>query len=139
MSAFAMALMAAAIWGMAAFCEKMGLRGADPMAGVLARSLGVALGGVAVMFAVPDLGVKMREMGWPSFSWLAGGGLLASILGQVFFYRALKVGEIGKVATVGGAWPVMAFLLSVLFLHEAASPKKLLGVALVVLGVSLLR
>ena len=139
MSAFTMALMAAVIWGLAAFCEKMGLRGADPMAGVVARSLGVMLGGVAMTFAVPDLVVKVRDMGWPSFTWLAGGGVLASILGQVFFYRALKIGEIGKVATVGGSWPLMAFFLSVFFLNEAASPRKLAGVALVILGVSLLR
>jgi transporter family protein len=60
-------------------------------------------------------------------------------LGQIFFYKALKVGEIGRVATVAGAWPLWAFVLSFMFLGETLTAKKTAGLLLVSIGVLLLR
>jgi transporter family protein len=139
MSAFTLALLAALVWGAAAFCEKKGLGGTDPLTGLWVRSLGVTLGGLVVTFAIPDLGGRLAAMGWRTGAWLLGGGLLASIIGQIFFYRALKMGDIGRVATVGGSWPLVAFLLSVAFLGEPPTLRKALGVALVIAGLSFLR
>ncbi|HRY28655.1 MAG TPA: EamA family transporter [Elusimicrobiota bacterium] len=140
MSAFGFAVLAAFLWGSAAICEKMGLvSGADPLTGLWARCIGVVIGTAALSFLIPQLPVRLAAAGWKSFFWLAGGGLIASVLGQFFFYRALKVGEIGRIATVGGSWPLVAFLLSLLFLHEAPTPRKLAGVVLVFLGVTLLK
>jgi uncharacterized membrane protein len=45
----------------------------------------------------------------------------------------------GRVAAVGGAWPVVAFVLSVLFLGETLTVRKGLGIFLVVLGAAFLR
>lgn len=64
---------------------------------------------------------------------------MASVVAQMFFYRALKDGEVGKVSSVGGAWPVFAFILSVLIFHEPLTRGKLLGVFLVTMGVILLK
>lgn len=139
MSAFVLALLSAAVWGCSAFLEKLGLSGGAPLSGVLARSVGVCLGGAVFALAAPGALRDLPRMGWRSAAFLAAGGALASIVGQIFFYQALKKGEIGRVASVGGAWPVFAFLLSMLFLGEPADGKKILGVLLVVAGVALLR
>ncbi len=139
MSPFGLALCAAFIWGLAAFCEKKGLMGSDPLAGLVARNLGVFLGSAVLAFFVPGLPAKLAQAGGGPLAWLLAGGVLASVVGQVFFYRALKGGDIGQVTVVGGSWPLAAFLLGVVFLHEAVTPRKLLGVALVVLGVALLK
>src|SRR5687767_13473245 len=139
MGAFELAVCAAVIWGSAAVCEKMGLMGSEPLVALWLRSLGVFIGGAALTFFIPQLPAKLAATGWRSVAWLLGGGILASIIGQIFFYRALKIGDIGRVASVGGSWPLVAFALSMLFLGEPPTPRKIIGVALVFSGVALLR
>ena len=139
MNAFVLALIAALTWGTSTLLEKIGLAAADPLAGVWARCVGVFAGGALMTFLVPQLPAKIHQMGWRSFAWLAAAGCCASVLGQIFFYRALKMGEVGRVAPVAGAWPLFAFFWSMLFLKEDPSPRKICGVLLVVLGVALLK
>jgi transporter family protein len=139
MSSFSLALVAAFFWGMSALLEKWGLRNADPTAGVLARTLGILLGVVIFMMLVPELPRRFIQMDGRSKLALMGGGMMASIVAQVFFYRALKYGDVGRVSAVGGAWPVFAFVMSVLIFHEPLTRGKILGVVLVTMGVFLLK
>lgn len=139
MSPFALSVLAALVWGLSAFVEKIGLKNADPAAGVLARCLGVGLAGAVLWMLRPGLGDGFLAMGWRSRVALVGGGALASVVAQLFFYRALKTGDVGRVAVVGGSWPVVAFVLSLLFLGETLTARKAAGVFLVVLGAAFLR
>ncbi|MBK8575729.1 MAG: DMT family transporter [Elusimicrobia bacterium] len=139
MSSFSLALVAAFFWGMSALLEKWGLRNADPMAGVVARTLGILLGVVIFMVLAPELPRRFIQMDGRSKLALMGGGMMASIVAQVFFYRALKDGDVGRVSAVGGAWPVFAFVLSVLIFHEPLTRGKVFGVVLVTMGVFLLK
>lgn len=139
MSSFSLALVAAFFWGLSALLEKWGLRNADPIAGVVARTLGILLGIVLFMIIAPDVPRRFVQMDGRSKLALMGGGLMASVVAQMFFYRALKDGEVGKVSSVGGAWPVFAFILSALIFHEPLTRGKLLGVFLVTMGVILLK
>jgi transporter family protein len=138
-NAFWMAMVASLAWGSSSFFEKMGLNGADPRAGVLARSLGVLVGSLVFAALAPAVTTQFLQMAWKPRLLLMGGGVLASVLGQIFFYRALKVGDVGRVAAVGGSWPLFAFAFSVLLLGEPVTMKKLGGVAFVALGVALLK
>ncbi len=131
--------MAAFFWGLSAIIEKWGLRHVDPAAGVVARTLGVLLGIMVFMAVSPDLPRRFLEMDGRAKLALMGGGFLASVVAQMFFYRALKIGDVGRVAAVGGAWPVFAFALSILIYHESLTRGKLLGVLLVTVGVFLLK
>jgi transporter family protein len=94
-----------------------------------------------VLFSVlvPEAPRRFLHMDGRSKMVLMGGGLLASVVAQAFFYRALKHGDVGRVAAVGGAWPVFAFLLSALIFHEPVTRGKVLGIALVTLGVFFLK
>lgn len=139
MSAFWLAASAAGVWGLAAFFEKVGVGAGDPFGGVVARSLGVATGCLVYVLCAPSAVRSLARMPWRSAACFALGGALASVLGQIFFYQALRKSEIGRVAAVGGSWPAFAFLLSVLFLGEPFSWKKSAGVAFVMTGVALLR
>jgi bacterial/archaeal transporter family protein len=139
MSAFGFALIAAFVWGTATFFEKIGLARAEPMAGLWVRCLGVFIGVLALPLVIPQVANRALAMGWKSFVWLLLGGFTASVLGQVFFYRALKMGDVGRVAPVAGAWPLVAFLWSLCFLHEAPSVRTVCGALLVFFGVALLR
>ena len=109
------------------------------MGAVLARTIGILVGCLVFVLVVPQVPHRFYEMGWRSKLALMGGGFLASVVAQMFFYRALKVGDIGRVAAVGGSWPVFAFLLSIAFYNEPVTWNKIFGVTLVILGVSFLR
>lgn len=139
MKPFTCALVAAFCWGLSSIVEKWGLRNTDPSSGLVARSAGVLLGTALFMGFTPELLKGFTGLTWGARLALMAGGLLASVLGQVFFYRALKDGEVGPVAAVGGSWPLIAFALSMVFLGETINPQKALGIALVALGVFFLR
>ena len=139
MNAFLWALVTAGIWGIVPVMEKTGLASPVPPAvGVMIRSVGVALGLLVLSVAVPPW-QALRSVGWPTALLLAGGGLLASVVGQLAFYHALKHGALNQVTPVAGAYPLVAALLGWTLLREPLTAPRVLGVVCVVAGVMLLR
>ena len=138
MSAFWWALLTACIWGIVPLMEKIGLGAAPPVAGVMVRSLGV-MAGLAVAACVWSPWTAVRAMSWTSVVLLALGGLLASFVGQMAFYHALKAGALSQVTPVAGAYPLVAALLGWWVLREPLTPSRVAGVVFVILGVALLR
>jgi bacterial/archaeal transporter family protein len=140
LSAFTWALLAAFCWGFAPVLEKIGLRGSiDPVVGVIVRTLGVIIGALLFVPFLPKLANKFSELPVKTWIFLGLGGLVASVLGQLFFYRALKVGEVSRVVPIGASYPILAFLFGVLLFNEAFTWTKATGIVLVVSGVYLLR
>ena len=138
MSAFWWALLTAAIWGIVPLMEKLGLGQAPPAAGVLMRSLGI-VAGLAVFSLLGAPWGAVQALPWRAKLLLAAGGLLASFVGQLAFYHALRTGAVSQVTPVAGAYPLVAALLGWWVLREPLTPTRVIGVALVVLGVALLR
>ena len=139
MSAFLWAVLTACIWGIVPLMEKTGLgSGVSPIAGVMVRSLGVVIG-LIVLSCLGAPWSALRTMGWPAFFLLAGGGFLASFVGQMAFYQALKSGVLSQVTPVAGAYPLVAALLGWIVLREPLTTPRLVGLALVISGVWLLR
>ena len=139
MTAFLWALLTALIWGIVPLMEKVGLSGSiAPTTGVMARSLGVVVGFVAIALLWSPWGA-LQSLSWKAWLLLAGGGFLASFVGQLAFYHALKAGAISQVTPVAGAYPLVAALLGWIVLREPLTLTRLLGVVCVVIGVLLLR
>ncbi len=140
MSWFANAALAALCWGFAPFFEKVGLRSVqDPSVAVFVRSAGVILGTLCMIPFFPRLSEQIRVIPPRQVVFLIIGGVLASVVGQAFFYRALKAGEVSRAVSVGASYPIVACLLGLLIWKEPLTASKALGVALVMLGISLLR
>ena len=138
MSAFFWALMTSLIWGVVPLMEKVGLGAAPPAVGVMTRSFGVIVG-MIVFGLCGSPWAAMRTMSWTSIALLAGGGFLASFVGQMMFYRALQSGALSQVTPVAGAYPLVAALLGWCLLKEPLTITRVFGVMCVVLGVILLR
>ena len=138
MSAFLWALLTACIWGVVPLMEKVGLGTAPPAVGVIVRSLGIVIG-LVVAVCVWSPWAAVRTMSWTSVLLLAAGGLLASFVGQLAFYHALKAGALSQVTPVAGAYPLVAALLGWWVLREPLTLPRLAGVVCVVVGVVLLR
>ena len=138
MSAFWWAVLTAGIWGVVPLLEKLGLMGSTPTLGVFARSLGVVIG--VIVFGLWWSPWKaMASLDLRTILLLALGGFLASFVGQMAFYQALKVGRLSQVTPVAGAYPLVAAILGWWWLREPITVTRMLGVALVVCGVMLLR
>jgi len=138
MSAFAWAVLTACIWGIVPLMEKIGLGSASPTVGVTVRSFGIVLG-LVIFGGLWSPWAAVRTLHWSSIVLLAGGGLLASFVGQLVFYHALKSGTVSQVTPVAGAYPLIAALLGWLVLREPITVPRLLGVVCVCAGVWLLR
>jgi len=138
MTAFLWALLTAGIWGVVPLMEKLGLASVSPTTGLIVRSAGVVIG-FAVFSAVWAPWSAIRTLHWSSILLLAGGGFLASFVGQLAFYQALKAGAISQLTPVAGAYPLVAALLGWWVLREPITVTRMMGVMCVVLGVVLLR
>jgi len=139
MKAFYFALMTAVVWGIVPILEKMGVARIAPLAGVFIRSCGVVIG-ISIMAIFNNQAVRIALKADPrTIFLLVLGGFMASIVGQIFFYNALKIGEASKVVPIAGIYPLVAFLLGVIFLGESFTFMKATGVTFVIIGLFLLR
>lgn len=59
---------------------------------------------------------------------------VATGLSWLFYFRALQLGEVSKVAPVDKLSVALTIVLSVVFLHEALNWKTALGAALIIAG-----
>ena len=138
MSALAWALLTAVIWGIVPLLEKQGLGQGSPVIGVFARSIGIILGFLVLGVwwspwkALAGLSVRSVVL-------LALGGFLASFVGQLAFYHALRVGNVSQVTPLAGIYPLIAAILGWLLLREPMTAPRLVGVCLIVVGTLLLR
>lgn len=139
MKAFYFAVITAIVWGVVPVLEKMGLARIAPLAGLMVRSCGVLIGATVVaLFNTNALRTALRAEPRTLF-FLIMGGFMASVVGQMFFYNALKSGETSKVVPIAGTYPLVSFLLGIIFLGESITGVKLTGVSFVLLGLFLLR
>jgi transporter family protein len=138
MSAYMWALITAVVWGVVPMMEKTGLGQASPAAGVAVRSLGVLLGLVVLTLAGSPWAAA-RALSAQSVLLLMAGGFLASFVGQMAFYQALKSGAVSQVTPVAGAYPLISVLLGWMILREPFTWPRALGALCVVAGIVLLR
>ena len=139
MNAFIWAVLCAVVWGIVPLVEKLGLVKIDPMVGLFYRCLGVIVG-IVLLFAFKYTAIK-QSFGQlhNGMLFLILGGFMASVIGQVCFYNALKTGEMSKVVPIAATYPLVAFALGVLFLGEKVTWAKTGGIFFVLLGVLLLK
>ena len=136
---FFWALLAALTWGCVPILEKLGLAKIPVFAGLFYRCIGVMLGfGLLLLF---KFNIIKDSFGGMSYSWiyLIAGGFLASFVGQIFFYHALKSGEASRVTPLAATFPLITFVLGVLFLGEKITLSKVIGMLCVIAGVLFLK
>lgn len=138
MSPVGWALLTALVWGVVPLLEKVGLGSTAPSIGVFMRSFGVAIGALLVALAVNPW-AELGRMPISAMALLAGGGFLASVVGQMSFYQALKLGEVSRISPIVGTYPLVAALLGWCVLREPFTLGRLVGVVLIVGGLALLR
>lgn len=139
MKGFYFAIITAVVWGIVPIMEKMGLSSIMPLSGLLIRSCGVIIGAVVMAAFNREIVALALKADIRTVFFLALGGFMASILGQIFFYNALKTGEASKIVPIAGTYPLVSFLIGIIFLGESFTFVKAGGVMFVITGLFLLR
>lgn len=138
MKAYLFALAGAVLWGLAPILGKLGLVSIEPTLALSIRTFFISL--ILLLWFLAT-GQWHNLTGLPSKSllYLVGEGLLASLLGHLAYYYALKYGEASRVAPVMASYPLLTVFLAVLLLGEKFSWYKLTGALLILGGVIFLR
>ena len=138
-NAFFLAVLSALIWGMAPIFEKVGLNSKmDPYLAVVVRTLPIAFIGLTGLIFMGRID-SLFQVDMKSAVFVIIGGLIAGFIGQIVFYTALKSGEASVVVPVAATYPLVALVISILFLGEAVTWQKITGIGLVVSGVVMLK
>lgn len=122
------------VWGMAPILDKMALENANPFQGVVIRSAAIML---VLIVAVLASG-KFREIvntDTRSMLYFSGSGILAGLIGVATYYGALRLGQTSQVVPLASTYPMVAVLLSILFLNEQVTLPRVIGTLFVVLGI----
>jgi transporter family protein len=118
--------------GVTSVMAKLGLAGISADLGLAIRTCFVFV--LVLLFAgavVPA--AEIRTVTWPNIAWLALSGVTTAV-SWVFYYKAIKLGDVSTVALIDKGSVVVALVLAFWVLHEAVTPAKLAGGALIVAG-----
>ena len=138
-----MALLTGICWALGSFFGKKGLNLAnlDPQVGLVVR-LGVSLI-VVILIALP----KLSQIG-QAFTIDDGKrgllnlflfeGVLAGSVGMIFFYHAIKAGQLTKVMPLAFLTPLWGFLLGWLVSGEQLTLLNSVGAGLAIVGILIL-
>jgi len=118
--------------GFTSVVAKMGLAGISGELGLTVRTLFVSvfvLGFAAFVVPVQELAMLNRM----NLLWLGLSGVTTT-LSWIFYYKALKIGDVATVALIDKGSVVVAILLAWLLLKEVITLRLVLGAALIIAG-----
>lgn len=126
------------LWGTTPIIEKMGLARVDPFIGVTVRSTIVTV--ILLSFALLlGKGRAILNLDGKSILLFGLSGLMAGFIGMWTYYTALKMGPTSKIVPISACYPLITALLSILILREGVTLERIIGTALIVCGVWLVR
>jgi len=130
-------LCTAVLWGVAPIFEKLGLVRISPLAAITIRNISITVI-LLVVVAIADGYREIVRADFKTLVFVIAGGIIAGILGMWSYFKAMKYWEASRVVPIVGAYPLFAFIFSIILLGEKITLQKTLGAALVVFGVFLL-
>lgn len=128
----------ALLWGVTPILEKIGLAKVDPLIAVTVRSA-IVTAGLLILTFLFGKGKALMEVDGKSLLIFGASGLMAGILGMWTYYMALKMEATSKVVPIAACYPLVTALLSVLILNEGLSVSRVIGTALIVSGIWLVK
>jgi bacterial/archaeal transporter family protein len=130
------ALLSATFAALVAVFAKMGMRGVDSDLATAIRT---------VIILVMTWGIVFAKGAHSRLSLLTGQNWLflilsgcATGLSWLFYFRALQMGQVSRVAPVDKLSVALAIIISVIFLHEKLSWQEAAGAILIISGTLLL-
>lgn len=118
--------------GFTSVIAKMGLTGITGELGLTIRTLFVCA--FVLIFAAWAVPVQqLAEVSQRNLLWLGLSGITTA-LSWIFYYKALKIGDVATVALIDKGSVVVAMLMAWLLLREVITLRMLAGAGLIVAG-----
>ncbi|MBC7785903.1 MAG: EamA family transporter [Methylophilaceae bacterium] len=118
--------------GFTSVIAKQGLAGITPELGLSLRTVFVFV--FILMFAAFAVSPsELRNLNKTNYVWLGMSGVTTA-LSWVFYYKALKQGDVATVAMIDKASVIVAILLAWILLKEAITLRVVFGVTLMLTG-----
>lgn len=122
--------------GVTSVIAKMGLAGISSEMGIAVRTVFVFI--IVLIFAavtVPagEFGLLTRE----NIFWLGLSGVTTSF-SWIFYYKAIKDGEVSTVALIDKGSIIVAVLLAVVVLKETLTPRTIVGAVVMLAGLTII-
>lgn len=134
---FFLAIFGMICWGLAPVFGKLGLSRADPLAGLALRTY-LSTGLLTIIMVVSGSWIHIKDI--PRQSWIYIGieGILATLVGDLAYYAALKYGEVSFVTLIMSSSPLVSIIASSLILNEQITLTKFAGGVLILAGIALI-
>lgn len=126
------AIISAVFAGFTSVIAKQGLAGISAELGLTIRTLFVCVF-VLVFAAMAVNPAELKTLQKANYIWLALSGI-ATAGSWIFYYKALKVGDVATVALIDKGSVVIAILLAWWLLKEAITLQTAIGAMLIVAG-----
>jgi len=132
-----MAFFAMVCWGIAPIFAKLGLNNVNPMAGLFLRTM------MAACLVTSWIGFSgsVEQLKGISFnSWLFIGieAILATVVGDLAYYTAIKYGDVSVVSIVMSVSPLVTMICSNIFLGEPLTSWRIMGACYIIFGMILI-
>lgn len=131
--AIVLALVASLFWGLAIVLEDRGSRVSIPITVLISLVPQILFSAVMLMFVSKSFGGLTR----PSLIRLAGAGA-ALAMGNVLFFTAANLGNVGVVSVLTGLAPLVVAVLALVFLRERMVRSELVAMGITIAGAGLL-
>ncbi len=127
------ALLSMSFAGVTAVIAKLGLANITGELGLTVRTIFVSA--FVLLFAAFMVPIdQFRQLRWHNLWWLAASGV-ATALSWIFYYKAIKIGDVSKVALIDKGSVVVAIILATVILGEAITWRMAAGSLCIVLGI----
>ena len=118
--------------GFTSVIAKLGLNGISGDLGLAVRTCFVFV--FVLMFAAAVVPAEqVKTLTASNLLWLGLSGVTTAF-SWVFYYKAIKMGEVSTVALIDKGSVVVALILAAVILHEVLTPAKLVGCGLIIAG-----
>ncbi|MGE5474713.1 MAG: EamA family transporter [Ignavibacteriales bacterium] len=134
---FLLALFGMICWGLAPIFAKLGLANVNPMAGLALRTY-ISVSLLTTWVLCNGTWLEFRNISKQATWMIAIEALLATLIGDLAYYAALKYGQVTFVTIVMSCSPLVSMMAAVLFLNEQLTIIRFLGSVLIILGLGLI-
>ena len=115
----------------------MALKAIDPVLAVAIRM--ITAGSIMFLYAVVFKKIEIiKKLSLKSILFFTAASSF-SLLGFVFYFKALSAGYASKVVPAAAVYPLFTSIIAFLFMKESFSLKKLIAIIFIVAGVALIK
>jgi transporter family protein len=132
------ALLAAFFFGLAPIFGKLGLDGVNPVLALCIRSF--VMTGIMLVWLLINTDINpITNVSPKAWGLIALEGICAALVGQLFYYIALKSGDPSIVVPLIATFPLFTFIIATIFLGDKITITKVGGLAFILMGIFMIR